>query len=191
MSLTLLKPSSGTSGAALGGSNLNFLPSFLVSSSTKGLNDNLPPRAKAITISGLAMKFIVSLLPSFLPGKFLLYDVTIVFGSPFFSSGLLHWPIQGPHAFARTVAPIDFMDSTCPSRSIVALTISEPGVTRRGTFIFAPFDLACSAMLAARDISSYEEFVHDPISATEIASIYELFFTSFAICDIGLARSGV
>ena len=74
----------------------------------------LPESAKAITISGLDMKFIVSLLPSFRPGKFLLYEVTIVFVSPFFSSGLLHCPIHGPQAFARTVAPIDWQQTYLP-----------------------------------------------------------------------------
>ena len=75
----LIKPSSGTSGAGLGGSSLNFVPSAAVNSSFNGLKESFPPKAKAIIISGLPMKFRVFLRPSFLPGKFLLYDVTIVF----------------------------------------------------------------------------------------------------------------
>src|SRR5919199_531994 len=98
--------------------------------------------------------------------------------------------MHGPHAFARTVAPIDVMDFICPSRSIVALIISDPGVIMSGTFTFSPFTFACCAMLAARDMSSYEEFVQDPMSATDISSMYLLFFTSSAIRDIGLAKSG-
>ncbi len=100
------------------------------------------------------MKFIVSLLPSFLPGKFLLYDVTIVLGSPILISGLLHWPIHGPQAFAKTVAPISLRACICPSLSIVALIISDPGVTKREVLVLAPFLSACCAIPDALDISS-------------------------------------
>jgi hypothetical protein len=138
------------------------------------------------------MKFIVSRLPSFLAGKFLLYDVTMVFCSPFFNSGLLHWPMQGPHAFARTFAPISFSSCICPSLSMVALINSEPGVTCNGIYVLIPFAFACSAISAALDISSYEELVQLPISATDILSTYSLWsLTSAAIFDIGLPRSGV
>ena len=92
---------------ALGG-NLSFNPLDEVRESFNGLKERFPLNANAITNSGLAIKFIVSLFPSFLPGKLRLYDVTIVFCSPCFSSGLDHCPMQGPQAFARTVAPIDF-----------------------------------------------------------------------------------
>ena len=51
-----------------------------------------------------------TLYPPDRPGKFLLYDVTMVLGSPFFNSGLLHCPIHGPHAFASTFAPISLSD---------------------------------------------------------------------------------
>ena len=44
----LLKPSFGTSGAFGGGSSLNFVPSAAVNSSSNGLKDNLPPKARAI-----------------------------------------------------------------------------------------------------------------------------------------------
>ena len=50
------------------------------------------------------------------------------------------------------------------------LICSEPGVTSSGIFDLIPLDLACSAKLAALDISSYEELVQLPISATEIGS---------------------
>ena len=75
----LIKPSSGTSGAGLGGSSLNLVPSDAIRSSFSGLNESLPPKAKAIIISGLPIKLRVFLLPSFRPGKFLLNVVTIVF----------------------------------------------------------------------------------------------------------------
>ena len=48
--------------------------------SVSGLNDSLPASASAVTISGLAMKFIVVGWPSMRPGKLRLYDVTMVFG---------------------------------------------------------------------------------------------------------------
>jgi hypothetical protein len=48
-----LKPFSGISGAILGGFSLNLVPSFAINSSVSGLNESLPPRARAITSSGL------------------------------------------------------------------------------------------------------------------------------------------
>ncbi len=42
---------------------------------------------------------------------------------------LFHCPIQGPHALARTIAPMSFNGLSIPSRSIVALICSDPGVT--------------------------------------------------------------
>src|SRR5262245_60462405 len=78
----MLRPRSksrgGTSGAVLGAANLNGLPSAPVSVSVRGLNDRRPARAKAVTISGLAMKFIVVRAPSLRAGKLRLYEVTIV-----------------------------------------------------------------------------------------------------------------
>src|SRR3989442_515993 len=153
-SLILLNPFDGTSGALFGGLSLNSLPSGVFKVSLSGLNDSLPPSAMATTSSGLPMKLIVSRLPSFRPGKFLLYDVTMVFGSPGLSSGLFHCPMQGPQAFANTVAPMLVRISIWPSRSIVALICSDPGVTRSGIFTFIPLDLAWSATFAALVMSS-------------------------------------
>ena len=135
-----------------------------------GLKDNLPPNANAIIISGLPIKFRVVLCPSFRPGKFLLNVVIMEFFSFFSNSGRFHWPIHGPQAFAKTVAPISFRESICPSRSIVPLICSDPGVTSKGILDLIPLDFACSAKLAALDISSYEEFVQLPINATDIGS---------------------
>ena len=53
---------------------------------------------------------------------------------------------------------------------MVALICSEPGVTSNGIFALIPFDCACFARFAALDISSYEEFVQLPISATDMLS---------------------
>ena len=73
------------------GSTSGFLSGSVASKtnvSCNGLNERFPSNAKAITNSGLAMKFIVSCFPSFLPGKLRLYDVTMVFCCRRLSSGL-------------------------------------------------------------------------------------------------------
>ena len=62
-------PRAGTSGAGFGGSKRNGLPSLPVKVSVRGLNDSRPPKAIAVTISGLPMKFIVVALPSLRAGK--------------------------------------------------------------------------------------------------------------------------
>ena len=46
-------------------------------------------------------------------------------------------------------------------------------------------------MKAALPISSYDEFVQDPINALEIFTGYSLSFASFFNPEIGLAKSGV
>src|SRR5712692_10363960 len=80
----------GTSGAVLGGDSLNVLPSAPVRESVRGLNDNLPATASAVTISGLPMKFIVVGWPSLRRGKLRLYEVTMVFGTAASSLALRH-----------------------------------------------------------------------------------------------------
>jgi hypothetical protein len=50
---------------------------------------------------------------------------------------------------------------------------------------------ASSAIDAERDMSSYEELVHDPISATFKSAGQSFFFTSSANLEMGVARSGV
>lgn len=52
---------------------------------------------------------------------------------------------------------------TIPSRSIVARTCSDPGVTLNGVEDLIPCAMASLAMLAQRAISSYEELVQLPI----------------------------
>ncbi len=59
----------GTSGAVCGAASLNAVPSAPMSESASGLNDSLPARARAVTISGLPMKFIVVGWPSLRRGK--------------------------------------------------------------------------------------------------------------------------
>ena len=119
-----------------------------------GLKDRLAAIAIAVTISGLPMKFIVVGAPSLRRGKLRLYEVTMVFGWALASCERRHWPMHGPQAFARTVAWMSSREDSCPSRSMVARTCSEPGVTMKGTAVATPRALACSATSAARLMSS-------------------------------------
>ena len=57
-----------------------------------------------------------------------------------------------------------------PSRSMVARTCSEPGVMRSWVLAVRPLAEAWRAMEAARVMSSYDELVHDPMSADEIST---------------------
>ena len=52
---------------------------------------------------------------------------------PFLISVRFHWPMQGPQAFASTVPPTLLKTSMRPSRSMVALICSLPGVMVKGT----------------------------------------------------------
>lgn len=57
---------------------------------------------RAVTNSGDVTKACVAGLASLRPVKFLLYEVTIVFFSPFLISLRSHWPMHGPQALAKT-----------------------------------------------------------------------------------------
>ena len=78
--------------------------------------------------------------------------------------------MHGPHALASTVAPIASRSASRPSRSIVARTCSEPGVMSSGVLTRRPAAFAWRATCAARPMSSYDEFVHEPTSAYEMSS---------------------
>ena len=56
---------------------------------------------------------------------------------------------------------------------------------------FNPAALACSAMEATRDMSSYDEFVHDPIRAEERVVGYLFDSRKEGKRERGVARSGV
>ena len=93
-----------------------------------------------------------------------------MFGRPVMLSGRDHCPMHGPQALASTVAPTASRSASSPSRSIVARICSEPGVTSSSICARSPFAAAWRATDAARVMSSYDELVHDPISADEISS---------------------
>ena len=40
-----------------------------------------------------------------------------------------HWPMQGPHAFAKTTPPASSKIAVNPSASIAFATATDPGVT--------------------------------------------------------------
>src|ERR1043165_8585800 len=100
-------------------------------------------------------------------------------------------PMQGPHAFAKTLAPILLNVSMNPSRSIVYRTVSEPGVMVNIAFVFKPLLATCFAKLAAREMSSYDELVHEPIKPTSTFNGQPFFAASSFIFEIGVAKSGV
>ena len=99
--------------------------------------------------------------------------------------------MHGPHAFANTSPPIFLNNSRKPSRSAINLICSEPGLIVNSDFATSFLDRASLTTEAAREISSYDELVHDPMSPTS-TSIGHLFFTASSfILEIGVARSGV
>ncbi|GAW15244.1 hypothetical protein ANO14919_046530 [Xylariales sp. No.14919] len=73
----------------------------------------------------------------------------------------------------------------------VSLVFSLPGDTKSGIFGFNPAPMACLASEAARDISSNEEFVQEPISPA--VSFFGQSFSraAFGKSEIGVDRSGV
>lgn len=85
---------------------VDSIPSAARRESVSGLKSNVPAIDRAVTNSGEVTNAWVAGLASFLPVKFLLYEVTMVFFSPFATSFLSHWPMHGPHALAKTTPPI-------------------------------------------------------------------------------------
>ena len=146
------------------------MPSGAVIVSVVGSKSRRPARASAITVSGDVTKLSVFAEPSLRFGKLRLKELTIVFGCPVMDSGRDHCPMHGPQALASTVAPIASRSASRPSRSIVARICSEPGVISSSVFAVSPLAAAWRAIEAARVMSSYDEFVHEPISADEISS---------------------
>ncbi len=147
------KPLEGSSSPE-GGSSFTSSPLSFTKVSLNGLNESRPLIARAVIISGDPMKARVEALPSFRRAKLRLNEVTMVFFSPSFLSSRFHCPIHGPQAFASTIPPMLVKSLSCPSRSIVARTCSEPGVTRKGVWAFSPLAVACLATWADRSMSS-------------------------------------
>ncbi len=130
------------------------VPSGAVIVSTVGSKSRRPASAIASTVSGEVTKLSVLGDPSFRLGKLRLNELTIVFGCPVTDSGRDHWPMQGPHALANTVAPIASRSARSPSRSIVARTCSDPGVISSSHLAVKPAAAAWRAIEATRVMSS-------------------------------------
>ncbi len=145
----------------------------------------------ATTRSGDVTKEWVAGFPSLRPVKFRLYDDRIELASPFLTSRRSHWPMQGPQALARTIPPNSSNVSSWPSLAMVARICSEPGVTVKVDWAFRPWSSASRAMEAARDMSSYDELVQDPIRPTLSSSGQPLVLTASLNLEMGVARSGV
>ena len=75
-------------------------------------------------------------------------------GSPFVTPSVrFHWPMQGPHAFARTVPPAEENVESVLSRSSVARICSLPGVIKKGALGVRPAAEACLTRSSARVMS--------------------------------------
>ena len=61
----------------------------------------------------------------------------------------------------------------------------------KSALVFNPFSTACRAMETEREISSYDELVHDPIKPTFISVGQPFSCAATAMADIGVALSGV
>jgi len=149
------------------------VPSGASMVSVAGSKSRRPASASATTVSGLVTNDSVLAEPSLRLGKLRLNELTMVFGAAFASFARSHWPMHGPQALASTVAPIASRSASRPSRSMVARICSEPGVTSNSVFARSPFAEAWRAIDAARVRSSYDELVHEPMSAEEISSGHE------------------
>ena len=74
-----------------------------------------------------------------------------------------HEPQQGPQALASTLLFSLSNTSMIPAFWSVCRVCSLPGERRRGILGVRPASRACSARLAARERSSKEELVHEPM----------------------------
>ena len=113
-------------------------PASLTRLSVRGLNSSVPARAKAVTISGEAMKLWVPWLPSLRPEKLRLKELMMLFCSPCWTSVRRHWPMHAPQALARRWRPWPPSAPNWPSRSTVARICSEPGLMRNCTLDLRP-----------------------------------------------------
>mmetsp|Transcript_21649 Transcript_21649/g.38589 ORF Transcript_21649/g.38589 Transcript_21649/m.38589 type:complete len:208 (-) Transcript_21649:1161-1784(-) len=184
------KPSSGSS-SPKGLFSASSDPSAATSVSFSGLKLRSPAMANAVTSSGEVTKAWVAGFPSLRAAKLRLKDVTMELASPLATSVRFHCPMQGPQELERTVPPTLLKMSMMPSRSMVALICSEPGLMVKGTLALMPASRACLAMEAARAMSSYEELVQEPIRPAFSSDGQPFFLMASAKTEMGCARSGV
>ena len=148
------KPVAGTSGAGCGGTRRTPRRLRPVRVSRAGSNDSLPARARAVTISGLAMKFFVVALAIVAHGKVAVVgrqDRVRYAATP---GERRHCPMHGPHAFASTFAPMPrALPSGRRARSWRGFARSRASPCS-GTAAWIPCARACAATSAERLISS-------------------------------------
>ena len=137
MSLPASYPLAGST-SPNGAFNFTCVPSGASMVSVVGSKSSRPARASAITVSGLVTKLSVFAEPSLRLGKLRLNELTMVLGLFVTSLERSHWPMHGPHALARTVAPMASKSASSPSRSMVARICSEPGVMSSSHFALRP-----------------------------------------------------
>src|SRR5690606_36923826 len=130
-------------------------------------------------------------LPSARFAKLRLNERTIVFFSCFSDPARSHIPIHGPHALVKIVALRSSKVFNNPSRSAVKRTCSEPGLIPNSALVTSPFSTAWRAIDAARDKSSYEELVHEPINPHSTFVGQPFLPASSRIREIGVYKSGV
>jgi hypothetical protein len=115
----------GGSSLPEGCSNVNGLPSEPIRLSFKGLNDKVPAKANAVTISGEATNAWVAGLASLRPVKFRLYDVTTF--SMLYQSGKA---THGEESYPRTSVLFAFLDiSSIPLPNTRSASIRENETT--------------------------------------------------------------
>eukprot|EP01084_Bolivina_argentea_P174099 301569_1 len=94
--------------------------------------------------------------------------------------------MHGPHEFDNIIPPTDSNISCLPSISIVALTCSLSGDTKNGHANSNPACFACKTNDAHRVISSYDEFVHEPINDALIDIAQSFFIVDDSISSPNL-----
>jgi len=132
-SVTSARPFSGRAGG-FGGLSMNCTPSVPVRVSLCGSKPAKPAMAIAAATAGEVRNARVSGFASFLPLKLRLKVVNRQLDSPFLTSCLSHWPIQGPQEAERITAPADNNLSRMPSRLRVSKICVDPGENNRASW---------------------------------------------------------
>ena len=143
------------SSSPAGGSRRTSSPASLVSVSVRGSKSSVPASASAITVSGEVderQRVGVAVVA--------LREVAVVAVDDRVAwprgrgRVALHCPMHGPQALASTLPPMASRSASRPSRSMVARTCSEPGVTISWVLAVRPLAEAWRAIDAARVMSS-------------------------------------
>src|SRR5690606_4095721 len=118
-------------------------------------------------------------------------ECTIVFFSCLSAPSLSHCPIQGPQALVNTFVPNFSKVSMMPSLSMVYLICSDPGLIPNSAFGVIFLSNACCTIDTARDISSYDELVQEPLNPHSTFIGQPFSAASVFILETGVPLSGV